>query len=597
MSSSAPADPEADIRERLALYRPRIAALEGRDARIAHLRLLTFVALLALGFAAVTSDAIGAAWMALPAAVFAVLVVLHGRVLDALADGRRRLAYHEASLGRMAHALPPAEAPEAPHAAPDHPYAADLDLFGPQGLFALICTTRSRIGEHTLAQWLLTPASAQIIPQRQRAAAELAPKLQLREDLACLGSELRMTLHPTTLTRWAAAAAQLPAGTWRLAAFLCNAAVIAGAAAWNQGWAGPGPFLAAAAVGWGLMRVLRDPVDAVMAALQQPRRELADLAEILSRLEAEPFTSPQLQRLQGCLRGQGQTASDAIGRLGRLADLWDAQKNQLFAPIAILLLWSPHLAWAVEGWRRQHGPRLPQWLEALGELEALCALGGYAFEHPRNVFPEVSAEAPRFEATGLGHPLLLEPVRNDVSLTPEGRLLLVSGSNMSGKSTLLRSVGTNAVLALAGAPVCATRLRLSVLAVGATLRVQDSLQSGTSRFYAEIRRLQLLRDIAAGPTPLLFLLDEILHGTNSHDRAVGATAVLQGLLERGAIGCVTTHDLALTQLAIELGFGAVNVHFEDDLKDGKLHFDYRMRPGVVQKSNALALMRAVGLYD
>ncbi|HET6346559.1 MAG TPA: DNA mismatch repair protein MutS, partial [Myxococcota bacterium] len=140
-------------------------------------------------------------------------------------------------------------------------------------------------------------------------------------------------------------------------------------------------------------------------------------------------------------------------------------------------------------------------------------------------------------------------------------------------------------------------LRLSVLAVGATLRVQDSLQSGTSRFYAEIRRLQILRDIAAGSTPLLFLLDEILHGTNSHDRAVGATAVLQGLLKRGAIGCVTTHDLALTQLAIELGSGAVNVHFEDDLKDGKLHFDYRMRPGVVQKSNALALMRAVGLYD
>jgi DNA mismatch repair ATPase MutS len=166
---------------------------------------------------------------------------------------------------------------------------------------------------------------------------------------------------------------------------------------------------------------------------------------------------------------------------------------------------------------------------------------------------------------------------------------------MSGKSTLLRSVGINAVLALAGAPVRARSLALAPLAIGATLRIQDSLQAGRSRFYAEITRVRELVDIASGPLPLLFLFDELFHGTNSHDRCVGAESVLRGLVERGAIGLVTTHDLALAQIADNLAPRAVNVHFADHLENGTMRFDYRMRPGVVQHSNALALMRAIGL--
>ena len=186
----------------------------------------------------------------------------------------------------------------------------------------------------------------------------------------------------------------------------------------------------------------------------------------------------------------------------------------------------------------------------------------------------------------------MQSVRNDVRLDSEVRLLLVSGSNMSGKSTLLRTVGTNVVLALAGAPVRATRLELSPLSVGATLRIQDSLQEGASRFYAEITRLRQVVDLTAGPLPVLFLLDEILAGTNSHDRRIGAEGVVRGLVERGAVGLVTTHDLALAEMTVT---GEVNVHFEDHLEDGLLRFDYKMRPGVVKKSNALELMRAIGL--
>jgi DNA mismatch repair ATPase MutS len=226
-------------------------------------------------------------------------------------------------------------------------------------------------------------------------------------------------------------------------------------------------------------------------------------------------------------------------------------------------------------------------------------LAGYAYEHPADPFPELvpEDEGPVFEGQEMGHPLLPESsfIRNSVGLGQTLRVYVVSGSNMSGKSTLLRTVGINLVMALAGAPVRARALRLSPLALGATLRVQDSLRDGSSRFYAEVSRLRQLSDMAKAEPPLLFLLDEIFHGTNSHDRLIGAEAVIRSLVDAGAIGLVTTHDLALAKAADALGERARNVHFADEIVDGKLHFDYRMHPGVVQKSNALELMRSVGL--
>ncbi|MGH9661878.1 MAG: MutS-related protein, partial [Bryobacteraceae bacterium] len=230
-----------------------------------------------------------------------------------------------------------------------------------------------------------------------------------------------------------------------------------------------------------------------------------------------------------------------------------------------------------------------RWLDAAGEIEALGSLAGYAYERPADPFPEiVEGGAPVFEAEALGHPLLSGErcVRNDVRLG----FLLVSGSNMSGKSTLLRSVGVATVMAMAGAPVRAGRLRLSPVAVGASIRTVDSLQGGASRFYAEITRLRHIVDLASGPRPVLFLLDELLHGTNSHDRLIGAEGIVRGLLARGGIGLVTTHDLALTHIA-----EGANVHFQDSIENGRMVFDYKLRPGVVTKSNALELMRSVGL--
>jgi DNA mismatch repair ATPase MutS len=233
----------------------------------------------------------------------------------------------------------------------------------------------------------------------------------------------------------------------------------------------------------------------------------------------------------------------------------------------------------------------------MGEMEALLSLATYSFEHPADPFPEFSEGAASFEGEELGHPLVPDAicVRNHVSIRGDTRVLLVSGSNMSGKSTLLRSVGVNVVLAMAGAPVRAKRLRMTPLQVGASIRVNDSLREGSSRFYAEITRLRQILDLAGQTPPLLFLLDELLQGTNSKDRRIGADGIVTALMNRGAIGLVSTHDLALTDIGGPDEGRLHNVHFQDELANGRMTFDYTLREGVVTKSNGLELMRSIGL--
>jgi hypothetical protein len=343
--------------------------------------------------------------------------------------------------------------------------------------------------------------------------------------------------------------------------------------------------------------LIRARLARILGAMEMPARDLGVLAGLIGRVEHEQFESPLLRDLIRRVRTEGLPASRQIARLRRLIEFRDQARNQMFAIVAEPLLWSVHFGFAVERWRQVSGPHLGDWLAAMGEVEALASLAGYAAEHPECVLPELLSEGePVFEAEGLAHPLLGPgAVPNDVRLGEGMQLLLISGSNMSGKSTLLRAVGLNTVLAWAGAPVRARRLRVSSVAVGASMRLQDNLLEGASRFYAEITRLRQIVDLASADRPLLFLLDELLSGTNSHDRLIGSEAVVRTLVERGAIGMVTTHDLALAHIADELAPRAVNVHFEDHIEDGRIVFDYRMRPGVVQKSNAIELMRSVGL--
>jgi hypothetical protein len=590
-----------DARAEYARRRERWGAAQARWARrgaiVSNLRLAVFAVVVVVAWLALGAGRIPAGWLALPAGVFAVLVGVHDRLIRSREHAERAVAFYERGIARMEDRWAGQGNAGERYRDAAHPYAEDLDLFGRGGLFGLLCQARTVAGEDALAAWLCRPALPLAVRERQEAVEELRGRLDLREDLALIAEDVRAGMDPDALRQWGAAPG-IPVSRGLRIAAAALAALTAGALVlWIATDVGPLPFallLLAEAVFAGR---LRRRVRHVAAQADAPARGLVLFSELLARLEAEAFTAPLLVRLQGRLAIAGVPPSRRVARLRRRIDLLDARRNQLFLPFAALLLWGTQLGLAIEAWRARCGPALGGWIDAVGELEALASLAGFAHEHPAHPFPEIVAEGPRFEGQDLGHPLIpaQERVGNDVALGGELRVLMLSGSNMSGKSTLLRTLGINTVLALAGAPVCARRLALSPLAVGASLRSRDSLQEGKSRFYAEIERLRQIVALSEGELPALFLLDEILHGTNSHDRGVGAAAVVRGLVARGAIGVVTTHDLALARVADELAPAAANVHFEDHLEDGKIAFDYRMRPGVVAKSNALALMRAVGL--
>ena len=567
------------------------------DARMSGARLVAAILGALALWLALWAGRIHPLWLALPAVAFLLLLVVHERIVRRRRRLERAVTWYEGCLDRLEGRWQGRGETGERFQAEDHLYAADLDLFGRGSLFELLCTARTRAGEETLARWLRAPAPAEGIRERQAAVDDLRGRLDLREDLALVGEPMRAGVDPDVLCRWSTSPPVRFSTFERMGAVVMPVAVVASLALWGSGAIGRVAPAAAVLLQIVLARRLSPRVERVLSGVDRGARDLALLSGVLERLEGERFTAPLLVRLRSRLETGGDPPSRCIRRLHRLVELLDARRNQLFAPAAMILMWGTHFAFLIEGWRHRSGEAIPGWLAATGEVEALCSLAGYAWENPGDPFPEVVGGDARFEGRGIGHPLIPAQrcIRNDVTLGEAPRVLIVSGSNMSGKSTLLRTVGVNAVLALAGAPVRARRLRLTPLAIGASIRVMDSLQAGTSRFYAEVTRLRGIVDRTNGELPVLFLIDEMLHGTNSHDRRIGAEAVVRGLIERGGIGMVTTHDLALSRMVDAMPGRGVNVHFEDHLEDGRMTFDYALRDGVVTRSNALALMRSVGL--
>jgi hypothetical protein len=609
--------PRLEYTRRLEARRQEAARMSRRERLVGNSRIACFLLGVLVAWLAFGSQVLSAWWLLMPVVAFSVLLFIHEQVTRAWYRARRAAAFYEVGLARLDHDWKGRGQPGLRFQDEHHPYAADLDLFGDGSLFELLCTARTRTGEDTLAAWLRSSALPGEVRARQAAVAELRPQLDLREDLALLGAEVPAGVDFDGVAAWGAEKPLLVSSGPRLLALVIGVLNLVALGGWLftlfDVWdvgsptgrvfarLGSLPFAVTLLAEGALALWLRRRVGHVLRAVEKRARDLALLSNVLARLESSTFTSPRLRELHGALEasadGHPAPPSRRIARLGNLIDLLNSRRNQFFAPFACLLMWGTHMAYAVEKWRAASGPCIARWLEVVGQFEALCSLAAYAYENPDDPFPEVVEGGVCYDGANLGHPLIPagQCVRNDLSLGERCRVLVVSGSNMSGKSTFLRTVGINAVLALAGAPVRAARLRLSPLAVGATLRIQDSLQEGKSRFYAEILRVRQVVDLSRGPLPLLFLLDEIFAGTNSHDRRHGAEAVVRGLVEAGAVGLVTTHDLSLTHIAERLGDRAGNVHFSDHFEDGVMKFDYRLHPGVVQKSNALALMRAVGL--
>jgi MutS domain V len=604
-------DPRLIYTQRLTERRADLAVRERRHRLLGNLQLAVVAAALIMVVAALAYQTFSIAWAAIPGAIFVVCLVIHDRLLRMAEFRRRAVRYFERALARLDGKWAGTGERGDSYLDPAHPYAQDLDLFGSGSLFELLCTARTHIGEDTLARWLLEPADPLTIQARNQAVDELRPLVDLREDLAVLAEEARTGLNPVALAAWGEAPALLGHRD-RIRMWMVTVVGLAGAVGLILYSLSTAHLLnipersAALLLDFFVLAMLatsfyryrtRKAVEEVVNAVESAAHGIGLVSEVLVRLEREQFRSPLLARLRQSLDTDSDPPSRRLALLRRLTDFLDSRANVFVQLLEFVTLWTPHCAYSIEEWRRRSGPAVRRWLAATGEMEALCSLANHAFEHPADPFPEFTSESPWLDAHGVAHPLLDEKavVRNDVQLGSGLRLLVVSGSNMSGKSTLLRTLGANVVLAQAGAPVRATRLALSPLAIGASIRVVDSLQNGISRFYAEILRIRQILDQTSGPLPVLFLVDEFLNGTNSHDRRIGAEALVRGLVERGAMGLFTTHDLALADIAEGLGKRAANVHFEDRIENGQIHFDYVMRPGVVRKSNAIELMRSVGL--
>jgi hypothetical protein len=583
----------AAYRERLSARTKTLASLEQRNARVAGARIVLGLAgiglLIWLGLAPFKT-------LVSLVALFSVIAIGHGRLINSRDRARSAVAFYRRGLARIQFEWPGAGDTGDRFQPVEHLYAADLDLFGRGSLFELVATCRTEGGRATLAKWMLAPATPDEILSRQEAIRELTADLDLREHLAVEGDVMHAAVPPGPLHAWAIMPQRMPGGALAVAIRLIPLLLLAFLLWWNAGGPWWPALVAQALIGLAAL-VLRPQVRQVIDAVDDASRDLDVFVGVARLIERRTDKSARLRALRNALISPEGSASSSIARLAQFVALLRSRSNVIFAPVAGLLMWATQCAFFIERWRGRYGRQVPGWLDAVAEFDALCALAGFAAEHPAYVFPEITPAPAHIDASALAHPLMRpEAVANDVSVGgPHPSLLIVSGSNMSGKSTFLRAIGINVVLAQMGAPVRATSFRLSPLAIGASIRVLDSLQEGRSRFFAEILRLKHVVDLAketSGAT--LFLLDEVLSGTNSHDRRQGAEGLLRGLIGLGAIGLATTHDLALGDIAAETP-QASNVHFADKFDGGSLEFDYQLRPGPVKTSNALALMRSIGL--
>ena len=628
-------DPRAEYSKRLATYLEIVSSKNRLHIRVGNFKLAIIAAGLLLAWFCFHKGSVSSYWLLLPIGLYAAFAILHEQILRARARAETAAAFYRKGIARIEDQWAGTGQTGDRFRDEQHVYADDLDLFGRGSLFELLSTARLPMGENWLAKWLCSPSAKPAILERQGLVAELREKLDLHRDLAVTGEELRARLNPESLIGWAESKQLMPGGGVRAAAILLAFASV-GAVVFYAKTTTVTPLLAVLLVEIFFRRWLRRRVEAVLEGISCNAEGLVLFADILQRFEQEPFASPRLQGFAAELK-RGAPASHAIRKLARIVYWIDAHHSLLAHLVELPLLYSAQVAFAAEAWRRRSGASMRAWVDVAGEMEALVSLATYSFEHPQDPFPEFvepaqsRAGAPPFASAGanvsesagapplvfksgdftpaffdgeeLGHPLIpaAKCVRNSLRLDNSTRVLLVSGSNMSGKSTLLRAAGINAVLAMAGAPVRAKSLRLTPLQIGTRIRSTDSLQEGRSTFYTEILHIRRVFDLAnfdsanaSGP-PLLFLFDELLEGTNSKDRRIGAESLLRALLKHHAIGIVTTHDLALTEITAALGSVLRNMHFEDQVEDGKMQFDYKLRDGVVAKSNALELMRLVGL--
>jgi hypothetical protein len=590
-------DPATAYRQRLTDRESQVKTIDASLGRFGTARLTVAVLTLIAAWFAVARHSFSPIWLLPGLGAFVALVIGHQAARRARGRAERGADFFRKGLARIEDRWQGTGQQGTQFDEPHHVYASDLDLFGKGGLFELLCTVRTRMGEERLAQWLKTPAPLSEIRERHASIEDLKDRTGLREELAVIGEHSSVGIHPAALLKWAETPNRLNARWMLWIGVLFPAVAIAFTVYWSVTGVGS-PLFITLVIEAIVLSLLRKPVDEVLNGSETAFADLRLFSELLLRVEREKFAAPALLELTQRLSSHTREASQTIASLSTIVSFAGSRRNQAITLFVIPLMYTLNVALIAEQWRRIHGSVVRSWVETIGEFEALLSLAAYTHEHPTDPFPQFQEQGPAtFVAEELGHPLIptTRVVRNSVNIAGKTRILLVSGSNMSGKSTLLRTVGINTVLAMAGAPVRARALRLTELQIGASIRINDSLHEGSSRFYAEITRLRQLFDMVAGSRPLLFLLDELLQGTNSRDRRSGAEGIVRALAARGAIGLISTHDLALTETSGLPEGALVNVHFQDELQNGRMLFDFKLRDGVVTRSNAMELMRSIGL--
>ncbi len=572
-------------------------SLDARSQLIGHGRLVCF-AVLAAAAVAKTFHYLGS-WAPAGAGLlgFVALVVWHAKVAREEARTQALLELQQRGLKRLDGQWRQFPSKGERFAVEGHLYAADLDVFGQGSLFQLLDETATRQGEEVLARWLSAPPKELAgVRERQGAVKELAQRIDFRQALvteAKLAGPAKADL--SRFLAWCESGG-LP-GPFRLAfyaAHLLPLVTLALAVLAEQEVLLPWAPL----IGLGLQLLLvvgtSRPMGELFEALLHSEQGAVRFERAFAAVAAERFEHPLLSRLRNGAEEDGKPVAvklSAFERLFGFASLKAAKEVHWI--FNWLLLWDLHCLVRLDGWRARHGKQVRRWFDSLAELEALASLAGFSFERPQCVFPTLIDGPARLVATQLAHPLLDQPVANDVTLAGPGAALVITGSNMSGKTTFLRTLGVATVAGLAGLPVPAASCELSLMQVMTSMRLKDSLERGVSYFYAEVQRVKQLLDTArARPKGCLFLLDELFLGTNARERAVASKALVRQLLELGALGGITTHDPALTELG---GENVKNVHFTDSVAGQQMSFDYRLREGVAQTTNALELLKRAGV--
>lgn len=600
--------PEAIYTERTAYYARRGEYFERRWSLVANLRLLLFVAAaVVLGLGVWRDSSLLFIIAGLLMLGFLAVIAYHTRLGEIRANYNMLRTINEEGLFRLRRdwmKLPLRESPPPENGG----YAHDLDIFGHASLMHLLGTANTPVGQTTLQRWLLHPAQPNVLLRRQGAVAELARNVGFRDDLALTGRGIGASQASyEKFLQWAEADIWLRPRRWLVwASRILPLLLLAGIVVQLVGLTPYPWWLFVVLVNYGLTATAGKQVNLLIDQVADRSGIFQLYAKLFGLIAAEPTSASLLKEWQADLSAGGTHAPDEMRRLGRIMDFADFRAWLLFILVQLFSLWTFHVLWALEGWQQRAGRHARTWLMTLGEVEALTALATLAHDNPQWTYPDLVEDGPALLiARNIAHPLLAPQVAvgNDVDVGPPGTFLLVTGSNMSGKSTLLRSIGLNVVLAQAGGPVCATRLQVSPVTLATSMRVEDSLERGVSYFMAELQRLKEVVDQARttraeGHRTLLYLLDEILHGTNTIERQIAARHIIHYLLDEGAIGAISTHDLALAETP-DLTAMSRPVHFVESFTRGPdgpaMHFDYHLRPGIATSSNALKLMELVGL--